>query len=58
MFRFVIALMLVQAAFAVQAQHRYDAKALKDINTSSREYAAKPFKDGVVFFFYKKSEGF
>ncbi len=58
MFRFVIALMLVQAAFAVQAQHRYDAKALKDINTSSREYAAKPFKDGVVFSSTKRAKGF
>lgn len=56
--RFIIAFLMLLAANAVQAQHRYDVTALKDINSSSREYSAKPYKNGVVFSSTKRAKGF
>ena len=50
--------MLILCASASQGQHRYEARSLKDINTSSREYCAKPYKNGIVFSSTKRAKGF
>jgi outer membrane protein OmpA-like peptidoglycan-associated protein len=50
--------MLILYASVSQGQHRYEVRSLKDINTSSREYGAKPYKNGIVFSSTKRAKGF